>query len=156
MEIYFHCYSTLNWLFQDIESFYCTYLSNCAGFASGNTCQSLLGVIITSVAGVTLIVNIVAWTLTIMNLRIIPGQKNVKKRRENARNKWKVAAKKLKGSKSNKVLDAGLFISVYLSSLPVAHMSDDLRRRLAVTGDSARIQDETTESSTWFFKVLGV
>ena len=30
------------------------------------------------------------------------------------------------------------------------------RRWLAVTGDSARIQDETTENSAWFFNVLGV
>ena len=43
-----------------------------------------------------------------------------------------------------------------LSSLPVAHLSDALRRRLVVTGDSARIQDETTEHSVWFFSVLGV
>ena len=27
---------------------------------------------------------------------------------------------------------------------------------LVVTGDSARIQDKTTESSDWFFSVLGV
>ena len=47
-------------------------------------------------------------------------------------------------------------ISVYLSSLPVAHLSDGPRRRLVVTGDSARIQDETTENSAWFFNVLGV
>ena len=47
-------------------------------------------------------------------------------------------------------------ISVYLSSLPVAHLSDAPRRRLVVTGDSARIQDETTENSAWFFNVLGV
>ena len=45
---------------------------------------------------------------------------------------------------------------VYLSSLPVAHLSDAPRRRLVVTGDSARIQDETTESSAWFFNVLDV
>ena len=44
-----------------------------------------------------------------------------------------------------------LVISVYLSSLPVAHMSDAPRRQLVVTGNSARMQDETTESSTWFF-----
>ena len=50
----------------------------------------------------------------------------------------------------------GLIISVYLSSLPVAHLSDAPRRRLVVTGDSARIQDETTENSAWFFNVLGV
>ena len=49
-----------------------------------------------------------------------------------------------------------LIISVYLSSLPVAHLSDAPRRRLVVTGDSARIQDETTEISAWFFNVLGV
>ena len=30
------------------------------------------------------------------------------------------------------------------------------RRRLVVTGDSARIQEETTESSAWFFNVLRV
>ena len=39
----------------------------------------------------------------------------------------------------------GLVISVYLSSLPVVHLSDAPRRRIVVTGDSARIQDETTE-----------
>ena len=49
-----------------------------------------------------------------------------------------------------------LIISVYLSSLPVAHLSDAPRRRLVVRGDSARIQDETTENSAWFFNVLGV
>ena len=49
-----------------------------------------------------------------------------------------------------------LIISVYLSSLPVAHLSDSPRRRLVVTGDSARIQDETTENSAWFFNVLGI
>ena len=49
-----------------------------------------------------------------------------------------------------------LVISVYLSSLPVAHLSDAPRRWLVVTGDSARIQDETTENSAWFFNVLGV
>ena len=32
----------------------------------------------------------------------------------------------------------------------------DPRRWLVVTGDSARIQDETTENSAWFFNVLGV
>ena len=46
--------------------------------------------------------------------------------------------------------------SFYLSLLPVAHLSDAPRRRLVVTGDSARIQDETIESSAWFFNVLGV
>ena len=51
---------------------------------------------------------------------------------------------------------AGLIIFVYLSSLPVAHLSDAPRRRLVVTGDSARIQDETTENSAWFFSVLGL
>ena len=49
-----------------------------------------------------------------------------------------------------------LIVFVYLSSLPVAHLSDAPRRRLVVTGESARIQDETTENSAWFFNVLGV
>ena len=49
-----------------------------------------------------------------------------------------------------------LIIFVYLSSLPVVHLSDVLRRWLVVTGDSAGIQDEITESSAWFFNVLGV
>ena len=35
--------------------------------------------------------------------------------------------------------------------LPVAHLSDGPRRRLVVMGDSARIQDETTENSAWLF-----
>ena len=47
-------------------------------------------------------------------------------------------------------------ISVYLSPLPVMHLDDAPRRRLVVKGDSARIQDETTESSALFFNVLGV
>ena len=47
-------------------------------------------------------------------------------------------------------------ISVYLPLLPVAHLSDAPRRRLVITEDSARIQDETTENSIWFFNVLGV
>ena len=47
-------------------------------------------------------------------------------------------------------------IFIYLSSLRVAHLSDAPRRRLVVMGDSARIQDETTENSAWFFNVLGV
>ena len=38
-----------------------------------------------------------------------------------------------------------LLLFVYLSSLLVAHLSDAHRRWLVVTGDSARIQDETTE-----------
>ena len=58
--------------------------------------------------------------------------------------------------KTKNVLENGLIISVYLSSLPVAHLSDAARRRLVVTGDSARIQDETIENSAWFFNVLGV
>ena len=49
-----------------------------------------------------------------------------------------------------------LVISVYLSSLPVAHLSDAPRRRLVIAGDSARIRDATTESADWFFNVLGV
>ena len=47
-------------------------------------------------------------------------------------------------------------IFVYLSSLPIAHPSDAPRRRLVVTGDSARIQDETTENSACFLNVFGV
>ena len=48
-----------------------------------------------------------------------------------------------------------LVISVYmyLSQLPVAHLSEAPKRRLVVTENSARIQDETTESSAWFFTV---
>ena len=48
------------------------------------------------------------------------------------------------------------FFPVYLSSLPLAYLSDARRRRLVVTGNSARIQDETTESSAWFFNELGM
>ena len=40
-----------------------------------------------------------------------------------------------------------LVISVYLSSLLVTHLSDAPRRRLIITGNSARIQNKTTESS---------
>ena len=58
--------------------------------------------------------------------------------------------------KSGFRLQFDLIIFVYLSSLTVAHLSDAPRRRLVVTGDSARIQDETTENSAWFFNVLGV
>ena len=50
----------------------------------------------------------------------------------------------------------GLVISVYLSSLPVAHLSEVPRRRLVVTGDSARIRDETAESSDWFLNAIGL
>ena len=49
-----------------------------------------------------------------------------------------------------------LVIFVYLSSLLVAHLSDAPIKRLVVMGDSARIQDKTTENSAWFFIVLGV
>ena len=49
-----------------------------------------------------------------------------------------------------------LVIFVYLSSLPVAHLSDAPRRQLVVTGDSATLQDETNENSAWFFNILGV
>ena len=59
-------------------------------------------------------------------------------------------------NKEKSLLNLPLIISVYLSSLPVAHLSDAPRRRLVVTGDSARIQDGTTENSAWFFNVLGV
>ena len=44
-----------------------------------------------------------------------------------------------------------LFISVYLSWLPDAHLSDAPKRQLVVTGDNARTQDEITKSSAWFF-----
>ena len=37
---------------------------------------------------------------------------------------------------------------IYLSSLLVAHLSDTPRGQLVVMGDSAGIQDETTESSS--------
>ena len=47
-----------------------------------------------------------------------------------------------------------LFVSEYLSLLPVSHLSDALRRQLVVTEDSARIQDKTNESFAWFFKSL--
>ena len=43
-----------------------------------------------------------------------------------------------------------LVTSIYLSSLPVAHLSDTPRRWLVVTWHSARILDETAESSSWF------
>ena len=46
----------------------------------------------------------------------------------------------------------GLVISGYLSSLPVAHLSDAPRRRLVIIGD----QEEATQSSVWFFNLLGV
>ena len=47
------------------------------------------------------------------------------------------------------IIFIGLVISLYLSLWPVAHLSDAPPiRRLVVTGDSARIQDETTENST--------
>ena len=49
-----------------------------------------------------------------------------------------------------------LIIFVYLMSQPVAHLSDAPRRRLVVIGNSARIQNETNESSAWFDNVLGV
>ena len=39
-----------------------------------------------------------------------------------------------------------LLIYVCLLSLPVARLSDASRRRLVVTGDSARIQHETTRA----------
>ena len=52
--------------------------------------------------------------------------------------------------------DYWLVISVYLSSLPVAHLSDVPRRRIVVTGDIARIQDETPQSSAWFCNMLGI
>ena len=58
-------------------------------------------------------------------------------------------------------LNGWFVISVYLRwSLPVAHLSDAVPPPpppdLVVTGDGTRIQDKTTESSAWFFNVLGV
>ena len=49
-----------------------------------------------------------------------------------------------------------IIFPVYSSSLPVAHLSYAPRRRLVVTGDSAKIQEETTENSAWFFNVLSI
>ena len=46
-------------------------------------------------------------------------------------------------------LPAPFLVSVYLSSLPVAHLSDAPITKLVVTVNNARIQDGTTESSTW-------
>ena len=46
-----------------------------------------------------------------------------------------------------------LFVSIYHWLLPVAHLSDAPRRWLVVMGDSSRIQDKTTEISTWFFNM---
>ena len=51
---------------------------------------------------------------------------------------------------------AWLVIFVYLSSLPVAHLSDAPRRRLVVTGDSARIQKELLKASPGLLNVLDV
>ena len=51
--------------------------------------------------------------------------------------------------------EQAIVISVYLSTLPVAHLSNAPRRRLVVAGDSASIQDGTTKNSAWFFNVLG-
>ena len=45
---------------------------------------------------------------------------------------------------------------VYISSLPVVHPSDATRIRSVVMRDSVRIQEETTESSAWFFDEFGV
>ena len=51
-------------------------------------------------------------------------------------------------------LKGWLVISIYLSSLSVVHQSNVPRRWLVVTGDSARIQDETTESFALFFNTV--
>ena len=48
---------------------------------------------------------------------------------------------------SSSILLRSLSVSIYSSSLMVAHLSDVSRRQLVVTRDSARIQDETTEKS---------
>ena len=45
-------------------------------------------------------------------------------------------------------------IFIYLSFLPVAHLSDIPRRPLVVTGDSARVLDKASESSARFFNML--
>ena len=50
-----------------------------------------------------------------------------------------------------KVCRPGFVISVYLSSLPVAHLRDAPRGGLVVTGHSARIQDETTDNHPLVF-----
>ena len=47
------------------------------------------------------------------------------------------------------------FLFVYFR-LPITQLSDAPRRRLFVTGESGRIQDETTENFAWFSNVLGV
>ena len=46
---------------------------------------------------------------------------------------------------NHKQMNKTLFVSVYLLSLPFAHLSDAPRRRLVITRDSARIQDATTQ-----------
>ena len=45
-----------------------------------------------------------------------------------------------------------------LSLLPDAHLSNAPGRQLVVMGggDTARIQDETTENSVWFINMLGI
>ena len=49
------------------------------------------------------------------------------------------------------------FVCLCLSIVATGCPSDrSLRRRLVVTEDSSRIQDDTTESPAWFFFVLGV
>ena len=49
------------------------------------------------------------------------------------------------------------FVCLRLSTVATgSHVSEAPRIRLVVTGDSARIQDKTTESSAWFFNMLGV
>ena len=59
-------------------------------------------------------------------------------------------------TKTDMLFPVTLVIFVHLLSLPVAHLSDVPRRWLVVTGDSARIQDETAQNSAWFFNVPGV
>ena len=46
---------------------------------------------------------------------------------------------------------AGINVSLFLLLLPVVHLRDTPRKLLVVTGDSARLQKETTESSARFF-----
>ena len=56
----------------------------------------------------------------------------------------------------NPGLAFGYFRLFIVTTSTVAHLSDAPRRRLVVTGESARIQNKTTENSAWLFNVLGV
>ena len=66
------------------------------------------------------------------------------------------------------VVEEGTLFRLFVISWQILHLIDCFRLfivvtgcnaprgRLVVTGDSARIQDETSENSAWFFNVLGV